>query len=82
MKLNLKKSKKTKNKMADFFDDEELLLLLLRRRRRRRRIRASKFNRATPRFWVRKIFQRREEYGEYHHLVQELRNEDREYFFR
>ena len=62
--------------------DEELLLLLLLRKRRRRRKRKRITIRAAPRFWVRSIFQRREVFGEYHHLVQELRKEDREYFFR
>ena len=33
-------------------------------------------------FWVRNIFRKREELGEFHPPVQELWNEDREYFFR
>ena len=35
--------------------------------------------RRPPKFWVRK---KREELGECHHLIQEMRNNDREYFFR
>ena len=34
------------------------------------------------RFWVRKIFQERKEYGLYHILTDELRLFDKEYFFR
>ena len=62
--------------------DEELLLLLLLRRKRKRSLRKKKTRRSSPRFWVRSIFEKREKFGEYHRLVQELRNEDREYFFR
>ena len=32
--------------------------------------------------WTREIFQRREELGAYHRLVNEMRLADREYFFR
>ena len=62
--------------------EEEILLLLLLRRRRKRRILRRKQTRAKPKFWVRSIFKKREKLGEYHRLVQELRNEDREYFFQ
>ena len=34
------------------------------------------------RFWVRAIYQRREQLGLYKTLVQELKHEDRENFFR
>ena len=61
---------------------EKLLLLLLLRRRRRKRILLKSCSRSAPRFWVRKIYEKREAFGEYHRLVQELRNEDREYYFR
>ena len=58
------------------------LLLILRRKRKRRRDEKNKRTRQKHRFWVRDIFKLREEYGEYHRLVQELREGDREYFFR
>ena len=57
------------------------VMLLLRRRRRRRRRRLAALPN-TPKFWVRDIFLRREELGEFHTLVQEMRNSDRESFFR
>ena len=65
--------------------DEEMmdmLSLLLITRRRRKRKNVKKKHRQKPRFWVRPIFQLREQHGEYHCLVQELRRGDREYFFR
>ena len=42
--------------------------------------------RRPPKSWVRNILKKREELGEYRHLVQEMRNNDcnndnREYFF-
>ena len=53
-----------------------LLLLLLRRRRARR-------HSSTPRtVWVRSIFRRRQQQGEFHNLVQELRLSDPENHFR
>ena len=52
-----------------------LLLVILRRRRRQRQ-------RRKHRFWVREIFQRREQFGWYHTLARELRLSDREYYFR
>ena len=67
--------------MHDKFEDEILLLLLLRRRRKRRMLRRTLMH-AKPKFWVRSIFKKRESLGEYHRLIQELRNEDIEYFFR
>ena len=42
----------------------------------------QKKTRKAPRFWVRNIFQQREDLSEYHRLVDELRRFDREYFFR
>ena len=65
--------------------DEEMmdmLSLLLIMRRRRKRKNAKKKHRQKPRFWVRPIFQLREQHGEYHFLVQELHRGNREYFFR
>ena len=65
--------------------DEEMmdmLSLLLTMRKRGKRKNAKKKHRQKPRFWVRPIFQLREQYGEYHCLVQELRRGDQEYFFR
>ena len=67
-------------KMDDFLEDDLLLLLLLRRRKKRALRRALK--RTKRMFWVRNIFRKCEKLGEFHRLVQELRNEDREYFFR
>ena len=72
----------------DEFDDseDELMemasLLLIMRRRRKIRGKIEKNPRRAPRFWIRQIFLLREEYGEYHRLIQELREGDREYFFR
>ena len=57
-------------------------LLLIMRRSRKRRGKIEKNPRRAPRFWIRQIFLLRDEYGEYHRLIQELREDDREYFFR
>ena len=62
--------------------EEELLLVLLLRRRRKKRVEITNALRSKPRFWIRDIFLKREELGEFHRLVQELKNGDREYFFR
>ena len=69
------------NNMADV--EEEILLqanlfllLVLKRRHRQRQ------NRRKHRFWVRRIFLKRQELGAFHTLVRELRVSDREYFFR
>ncbi|XP_057307667.1 uncharacterized protein LOC130645634 [Hydractinia symbiolongicarpus] len=59
-----------------------LLLLLLRRRRRSLERRALTKLQRRKIFWVREIFLRRKELGEYHRLFQELKVSDREYFFR
>ena len=61
---------------------KKLLLLVLLRRRTKRRSKYKPIVRAKPRFWVRPIFQRRSSLGEHHRLVQELKTEDREQFFR
>ena len=71
----------------EFGDSEDELmkmasLILIMRGRRKRIGKIEKNIRRAPRFWVRQIFLLREEYGEYHRLIQELREGDREYFFR
>ena len=63
------------NKIDASLEDEPLLLLLLRRRRKTRPLRRS-LKRASHRFRVQSMFKKREEFGEYHRLVQELRNEE------
>ena len=70
---NLRYQRLKNIKMDNILEDDLLLLLLLRRRRKKRIFRV---------FWVRNIFRKHEELGEFHRLVQELRNENREYFFR
>ena len=68
------------NEMADINRRASLLacyLLILSILRCRR---AQKIPR--HRFWVRQIYQKWEELGVYHTLVQELRLHDREFFFR
>ena len=69
------------NKMADVNRRANLLacyLLILSILRRRRAPRIPRRHI----FWVRQIYQKREELGAYHTLVQELRLHDREFFFR
>ena len=51
-----------------------VISLYLRRRRKRRRLRRD--------VWVRDIFSRRQQQGEFHQLVQEMRLHDRESHFR
>ena len=63
--------------MDDSFEDEILLLILSRRRRKRLH---GKFNRAPLRFLVRSIFTKCEQLGEYHRIIQELKNDERERF--
>ena len=57
------------------------MLIIFRRRRRRRQLQMA-YTRCPPAFWVRDIFLKREQLGEFHTLVQEMRNGDRESFFR
>ena len=57
--------------MAGCIDNNFHLNAVLRRRRDRRK-------RGKHRFWVRAIYQRREQLGLYKTLVQELKHEDRE----
>ena len=59
--------------------DEELELLLLLAIRRKRRKRKKKVSR---RMWVRPIFMKRKEQGDYHNLLQEMRLCDPESHFR
>eukprot|EP00112_Aurelia_sp_Birch-Aquarium-sp1_P006990 Seg1763.4 transcript_id=Seg1763.4/GoldUCD/mRNA.D3Y31 product="Protein ALP1-like" protein_id=Seg1763.4/GoldUCD/D3Y31 len=69
--------------MAAALNLRYLLLLKLRLIRilllRRRQIRLQKYRK---RFWIRKVYDEREEKGEYHLLVKQLRLQDAEYFFR
>ena len=46
------------------------------------RSRREKEARRKCRFWICEIFKKREEFGAYHTLVQELRLSDREFYFR
>lgn len=55
--------------------NRRLLLVLHLRRRKRRRLKYLK------RFWVRPLFLRREQLGEFYQLVQEMRREDHESYF-
>ena len=69
-------------KMDDFLEDNLLLLLLLKKKRRKKRALRRALKRTKRMFWVRNIFRKRKELGEFRRLAQELRNKDREYFFR
>ena len=60
----------------DLLEEKLLLQPLYKNRRRRRAQRVFRRRRAKPRFWVRQIFNKREELGEYHSLIQELKNGD------
>ena len=57
----------------DLLEEKLLLLLLYKNRRGQRAHRAFRRRCANPRFWLRQIFSKREELGEYHHLIQELK---------
>ena len=67
-----------------YFNENLLLLsfLLLKVKKLRKSKCKKNIRRRSPKFWVRNIFKKREELGEYHHLVQKMRNNDREYIFR
>lgn len=54
-----------------------LLILAIYRIYKRNRDRSAK-----RRFWVRDVFTRRSQLGQYNTLLQELRQNDREYHFR
>ena len=56
-----------------------LLRLLLKRRQLRR---LPKRNAVKRKLWVREIFQKRYQQGDFHNLVKELRLGDREFYFR
>ena len=58
----------------DEFDDLMLAYRFLRGRARRRKVKRS--------VWVRGIFMKRKERGTFHTLVQEMRLNDRESYFR
>ena len=69
----------------EYFDEHLLLLLFLLlkvRKLRKSKCKKKNIRRRPPKFWVQNIFKRREELREYRHLIQEMRNNDREYFFR
>ena len=70
--------------MADEEENEEallLILILLRRRRRRKAERQPEKRRRCC--WVREIFTiKRKQQGDYHNLVLEMRQADREFYFR
>ena len=76
--------KKYFNMDEEYFDESLLLLLFLLLKVRKLRKSKCKENicHRPPKFWVRNIFKKREELGEYHHLIQEMSINDREYFFR
>ena len=62
----------------DSSEEEEIALLsVILFDNKRRRKQAKK-----RRFWVREIFQRREEHGVFSNLVTELQLGDREYYFK
>ena len=61
---------------------KKLLLLIILRRRRRREKTEERKKKKKKRFWVRDIFKKRMELGDYHRLFLELKLYDREYFFR
>ena len=63
-----------------YMDRKDLLLLLLVYRRRTRRAREA--SRRRRRKWVRTIFQRRREHGDYHNLLAEMRLQDAESHYR
>ena len=69
---------------AAFYDrlvlQANLLLVIALLRRKKKLLQRKPYKK--KRFWVRRIFERRKELGQYHTLVQELRFHDREYFFR
>ena len=41
----------------------------------------KKAKKKSRRYWVRPVLRKRNELGEYNHLIQELHSNDREYFF-
>ena len=70
-----------RSKMAainrEFLSQANLFLLIALTRSRSRKIKRKKH-----RFWVREIFKLGEKLGAYYTLVQEMRLQDRQYFYR
>ena len=58
------------------FSRKTLMLLYLWRKKENRKLKKQK------KMWIRKIFQERKKYGEFHLLMKELRIADNEYFFK
>ena len=67
--------------MLDEEENEEALLLMLLNRNRRRRKERQPEKRWRS-CWVREIFTKRKQHGDYHNLVPEMRLADREFYFR
>ena len=63
--------------MAGLSRRQILILIILRRRRQQ-----QGNNKNIKRFWVREIYKRRKQFGEFHTLVREAMLLDHEYFFR
>ena len=66
------------NKYEGEYCRKTFLHLLLKSRRKQ----LSLERQGKQKYWLRPIFQKREEYEEYHRLIEELRTEDIEYLFR
>ena len=62
--------------------ESAMLLLILRRHRRRQRRQQMMSKPSEKQFWVWQVFAKREQLGEFHTLVQEMRTSDRESFFK
>ena len=67
--------------MVDEEENEEALLLMLLHRNRRRRKERQPEKRWWS-CWVREIYTKRKQQGDYHNLVLEMRLVDREIYFR
>ena len=68
-------------KMDDFWEDNWFTAFFIKKTGGKRAI-CRALKRTKHMFWVGNIFRKYEELGEFHRLVQELGNEDREYIFR
>ncbi len=62
----------------DFFFNATLLIIIRHRCRHRLQLKKRK----PKRFWVRDIYLRRKELGEYYNLVKELRLGNRQFYYR
>ena len=62
--------------------EKALLLVLTRHRLKRRRLETEDEYTTQRRFWVRKIYAEREEKGEFHTLILEMKLGDHEMFFK